>query len=212
MASTPSLPSIMLAWSFEPSVVLGLVIAAATYVAGLYELARRGRPWRTVTHRHAVSFMLGLLAVLLALLSPIDTFAGRLFALHMLQHLLLLMVAPPLLLLGKPLPVLLVGAPRGLVRRIARAHARTPWLHGLTRRFTSPLVAWPLYVGDIWLWHMPALYQLALQHQGVHLLEHVCFLGTGILFWWVVINTKRGLLRTDQSRARLLLLEQMYYN
>jgi putative membrane protein len=123
MASTPSLPSIMLAWSFEPSVVLGLVIAAATYVAGLYELARRGRPWRTVTHRHAVSFMLGLLAVLLALLSPIDTFAGRLFALHMLQHLLLLMVAPPLLL-GKPLPVLLVGAPRGLVQRIARAQPR----------------------------------------------------------------------------------------
>jgi putative membrane protein len=120
----------MRARSFEPSVVLGLVIVAAIYVAGLCELARRGRPWRTVTHRHAVSFMLGLLAVLLALLSPIDTFAGRLFALHMLQHLLLLMVAPPLLLLGNPLPALLVGAPRGLVRRVARVHARTPGCMG----------------------------------------------------------------------------------
>jgi cytochrome c oxidase assembly factor CtaG len=193
----------MLAWSFEPSVLLGLVIAAAIYVAGLREIARRGRPWRTVTRRRAVSFLLGLLAVLLALLSPIDTFADRLFALHMLQHLLLLMVAAPLLLLGKPLPVLLVGAPHGRVRRVARVHARTPWLHGLTRRLTSPLVAWPLYVGDIWLWHMPALYQLALQHEGVHLLEHLCFLGTGLLFWWVVIEPLPGPTRVHHG-LRLL--------
>jgi putative membrane protein len=64
-------------------------------------------------------------------------------------------------------------------------------------------VAWPLYVGDIWLWHMPALYQLALQQPGVHLLEHLCFLGTGILFWWVVIEPLPGPTRVHHG-LRLL--------
>jgi hypothetical protein len=105
---------------------------------------------------------------LLALASPLDTFDTRLFAIHMAQHLLLLMVAPPLLLLGKPVRVLLLGLPRSLVHRVVRAHARTPWLHGITRRLASPLVAWALYVGDMLLWHVPARYQATLQNQGIH--------------------------------------------
>jgi cytochrome c oxidase assembly factor CtaG len=110
----------------------------------------------------------------------------------MAQHLLLLMVAPPLLLLGKPVPVLLMGLPRSLVRRVARAHARTPWLRRLTRGLTSPLVAWPLYVGDLLVWHVPALYAATLQHASVHVLEHLCFLGTGLLFWWVIVEPLPG--------------------
>lgn len=192
MPADPSLISVLTAWSFEPSIMLGLLVTGAIYLAGLHQLARRGRLWHSVTRWHAASFWLGLLAILVALESPIDVLNDRLFTLHMAQHLLLLMVAPPLLLLGKPIPVLLVGAPHELVRGVTRLHARRAWLHGLTRSLTSPLVAWPLYIGDILLWHAPALYQAALSSEGVHLLEHLCFLGTGLLFWWVIIEPLPG--------------------
>lgn len=199
MTSNPSLLTFLSAWTLEPSLLLGLVLTGAIYLAGLRNLARRGRLWRTVTRRQAAFFALGLLTVLVALESPLDTFDSRLFAIHMAQHMLLLMVAPPLLLLGKPIPVLLLGAPRPLVRRVARAHARTAWLHGLTRRLTSPAVAWPLYVGDLVLWHAPALYQATLLHPGIHLLEHLCFFSTGILFWWVIVEPLPGPVRVHHG-------------
>lgn len=192
MPSDLSFPGLLSMWSFNPSVWLGVGLAAWCYARGVRILSRRGRLWHALAPWHIGAFTLGLVAIVVALESPLDTLSGRLFALHMTQHVLLLMAAPPLLLLGKPIPVLLVGAPHGLVRRIARAHARTPWLHRLTRRLTAPLVAWPLYVIDIWVWHTPALYQAALEHEGVHLLEHLCFLVTGILFWWVIVEPLLG--------------------
>lgn len=192
MASSSPFPAILLAWSFEPTVWLGLLLVGMIYVTGLRDLARRGRLWRVVGRRHVAYFALGLLAVLLALESPIDTFSTRLFAVHMVQHLLLLMIAPPLLLLGKPIPVLLVGLPRGLVRAVVRAHAGTPWFRRLTHYLTSPFVAWPLYVATIWTWHVPGLYDAALLNQGLHLLEHLCFLGAGLLFSWVIVEPWPG--------------------
>ncbi len=190
---TPDSPLAALgAWSFEPSVVLGLALTAALYGAGLHELRRRGRLWRRVAPRNIAFFALGLLAVALALLSPLDTLDTRLFAVHMTQHLLLLMIAPPLLLLGKPIPVLLVGTPHGLARRVARTRHRTRWLRGLTRQLVSPLVAWPLYIGDLLLWHLPSFYQATLHDTGIHLCEHVCFLATGLLFWWVIVEPLPG--------------------
>jgi cytochrome c oxidase assembly factor CtaG len=191
MSTDPSVSTILSAWRFEPQILLGLVLLAALYGGGLHDLARRGRR-HTISRWHIASFVSGLLALLLALESPLDTFDTRLFAIHMAQHLLLLMVAPPLLLLGKPVPVLLRGLPRSLVRRVARAHARTPWLRRLTRRLTSPLVTWPLYVGDLLVWHMPTPYAATLQQASVHVLEHLCFLGTGLLFWWVIVEPLPG--------------------
>jgi cytochrome c oxidase assembly factor CtaG len=191
MSTDPSLSTTLTAWRFEPQILLGLVLLAVAYVSGLRDLARRGR-LHTIGPWPIASFASGLLALLLALVSPLDTFDTQLFAIHMAQHLLLLMVAPPLLLLGKPVPVLLRGLPRSLVRRVARAHARTPWLHGVTRRLASPLVAWTLYVGDMLLWHAPVLYQATLQYQGIHLLEHGCFFGTGLVFWWAMVEPLPG--------------------
>ncbi len=186
------LSTFLSAWTFEPSVVLGLALVAAVYVAGLRELDRRGRFGRAVGWRHAPLFALGLVALALALLSPIDAFAGRLLTLHMAQHLLLLAVAPPLLLLGKPIPVLLVGAPHGLVRWVARANRRTPWLHALSRALVSPALTWPLYVGAFIAWHIPVFYQAALRNEGIHLIEHLCFLFTALLYWWVIIQPAPG--------------------
>ncbi len=192
MATNPSLATILSLWSFQPPVVLGIVLVGVLYGCGLQCLAGRGRLWRTVTWWHVVSFGCGLLAILLALASPIDALSTSLLSVHMVQHLLLLMVAPVLVLLGKPIPVLLVGAPREVVRAVARTHARTRWLRATTRRLTGPIEAWVLYAGNMLLWHIPWLYQIALVHQGIHDLEHLCFLITGLLFWWVAIEPLPG--------------------
>ena len=187
-----SLASFLLDWSFPPSVVLGLALVAALYARGVGDLVRRGRLGRVVKRRHVALFALGLLAVLVALTSPLDTLDERLFTLHMAQHMVLLMVAPPLLLLGKPVQVLLLGAPREWARAVARAHRRTPWLRGLTHRLTAPVMAWLLYNAGLLLWHLPALYDATLRSDGVHLLEHLYFLGTGLLFWWVIVEPMPG--------------------
>ncbi|HZS88087.1 MAG TPA: cytochrome c oxidase assembly protein [Chloroflexota bacterium] len=191
----PSLPTVLLAWTLDPAVLLALLLLALIYAAGIARLRQRGRFGRNVQTRHVTLFGLGWLALLLALQSPLDTYAADLFSLHMVQHLLLLMVAPPLLLLGKAVPVLLVGLPVDLARRLVRLARSSPVLHPLLSRLTAPLVAWPLYIGDLVLWHAPALYQAALEDQTIHKLEHLCFLSTGLLFWWVVVEPLPGPIR-----------------
>jgi putative membrane protein len=192
MLSSASLGTILSAWTFPPTVVLGIILAGVVYVRGLQRLAARGRLWRTVTGWHVASFTAGLLSIALALMSPIDTLSLSLLSLHMVQHLLLLMIAPVLLILGKPIPVLLLGVPHELARSVARAHARTPWLRRLSYRVTSPIESWLLAAGAMLVWHVPVLYQAALLHSGIHDLEHLSFFVTGLLFWWVAIEPLPG--------------------
>ncbi|MGH2344245.1 MAG: cytochrome c oxidase assembly protein [Chloroflexota bacterium] len=192
MSTDPSLFTVLTAWTFEPSVLLGLILSAVIYVGGVRELKRRGRLDRSVAPRHMIYFGLGLLAILLSLESPIDRYSSQLLWMHMIQHLLLLMIAPPLLLLGKPIPVMVVGAPRPLVQWLARSHARTGWFKGLTHLLINPWFAWFAFTITMGAWHIPSLYDAALRSNGVHLLEHSCFLITGILFWWVVIQPYPG--------------------
>lgn len=191
MTTDPSLTSILTDWSIDPSVLAGVALAAVVYREGLVELRARGK-WQLVQPRHVVRFALGLITVLLALESPIDPLSNQLFTIHMFQHVLLLMVAPPLLLLGKPVPVLLVGLPHGLVRTVARAQHRSRLFHGVVRLLTAPAVAWTLFSGLTTIWHAPALYQEALLYPGVHLAEHISFLFSGLLFWWVALEPLPG--------------------
>jgi cytochrome c oxidase assembly factor CtaG len=192
VSSNPSILTILQDWSITPSVVVGTALAAVIYVRGLSTLRRRGRLRRTVSVWHEVSFALGLLAVVVALLSPVDSLSGELLSVHMVQHFLLLMVAPPLLLMGKPIPVLVVGAPRGLVQWIAVRHARVGWFRRLTRVLTSPFFAWPLFSGTMLAWHIPSLFDAALQDQNIHVLEHFCFFVTALPFWWVILQPYPG--------------------
>jgi cytochrome c oxidase assembly factor CtaG len=124
MASNPSLSTVLTDWSFDPSIIVSIALVTTLYITGLRRLAQRGQHRRTVTWRHVSAFFLGLLAIVFALESPIDPLSNLLLSAHMVQHLLLLLIAPPLLLLGKPIPVLLVGAPHGLAQWLGRSHAR----------------------------------------------------------------------------------------
>jgi putative membrane protein len=145
-------------------------------------MRRRWPLWRTAV------FFLGLAAVLAALASPIDSYASVSFAVHMVQHMLLTVVAAPLLMLGAPIRPLLRGLPAwvrgGVVRPLARARA----VRSLAHLLRQPLVAAALYVGGLYAWHLPNLYDAALLDARVHVIEHAWFFLSALVFWSVVID------------------------
>ena len=145
--------------------------------------ARRGWPWwRTAL------FLLGLVALVVSLASPIDTIALQLFSIHMVQHMLLLAVATPLLLVGAPVRPLLRGLPLVVRRTIVRALARNTAFRALAHLLRQPLIAAALYVVGLYGWHVPALYDAAVENATIHLVEHLWFLVSALLFWSVVID------------------------
>jgi len=145
--------------------------------------ARRRWPWwRTAL------FLLGLVAIVASLGSPIDAIALELFSVHMVQHMLLLVVAAPLLLVGEPVRPLLRGLPSVVRRTVVRAIAGNTAFRSLVHLLRRPLVAVALYVAGLYAWHVPALYDAAVENPTIHVLEHTWFLGTALLFWSVVID------------------------
>jgi cytochrome c oxidase assembly factor CtaG len=183
---SPTLDAFLRSWPFDPWLLLSLSVTGAIYLRGWLALRRRD-PWRW--HGGPLAAFLGGLACLfLALASPIEPFAGLLLSVHMLQHLLLMMVAPPLLWLGAPLFPLLRGLPRAVRVYWAAPLLASPALRRLFGGLTNPLAALPVFVAATWLWHLPAVYDLALRSGGWHYLQHACFLGAALLFWYPVVR------------------------
>jgi putative membrane protein len=160
-------------WSFEPQVIAAVAIAGVAYSRRL----RRLRPLGAIDYLRAAAFGGGLLAILAALVSPIDALGEqRLFSVHMVQHLLLVDIAPILLLLGLSRPIM-----RPLTRSIQPLERSLgPLAH--------PIAALVVLAGVIWVWHVAALYELALDHPLAHELEHLTFFAAGLAFWWFVIE------------------------
>lgn len=164
------------------------VIAAVLYVLGLRRPVRGSvgaREEREALLR-ATSFIASLAIVVVALSSPFDGAADQLLWAHMAQHVLLVVVAPPLFVLGAPWMPLWLGLPlrvrRPLARALVRSRPARP-LRAVTSVITTPLGAFVVFNVDLLLWHVPALYDLTLRNQAAHDLEHALFLLTGILFW-----------------------------
>lgn len=176
------------AWTWEPIAAAGLGLLAVWYAIGLHRLRRDAGPGRGLPRGAPWYFGAGLASVALALFSPLDRLGETLFAAHMVQHLVLMLVAAPLIALGAPLlPLLWTFSPS--TRRAAGVwwHRRTV-LRGAGGILMAPAAAWTLSVGALVLWHLPGPYRAALQHDAVHALEHVSFLGTSVLFWWVALR------------------------
>jgi putative membrane protein len=162
----------------------GIAVAAVLYRLGTRDLAggrsRREKPWR------AQAFYAGLVALALAIAPPLDGLADKLFWAHMLQHALLQMVAPPLIVLGAPWLAVCrpfsLGGRRRASRWLVRSRSAAP-LRAAARVVTMPAVAWALFVGTIWLSHLPAVFDYAAAHPLVHEGEHLVFFATALLFW-----------------------------
>jgi putative membrane protein len=173
-----------IAWSFEPSVLLGVAALAVLYVKG-WRRARTDREPHPPGWGRLALFFAGLLAILAALVSPIDQLGEQLMVMHMLQHILLLDIAPILLILGLTKVLL-----RPVTRRMNAVERRAGY-------FAHPAFAVFAYVGFMWLWHIPVMYDTALRYPNVHVLEHVCFAVAGTLYWWHLISPIRGRMRLD---------------
>jgi cytochrome c oxidase assembly factor CtaG/polyferredoxin len=183
---SPTLDAALLSWPFDPWLLAGLLVTAGVYLRGWLVLRRRDpRRWHG---GHLAAFLGGLAAIYLALASPIEPFADLLLQVHMVQHLLLMMVAPPLLWLGAPLFPLLRGLPRPVRVSWVGPLLAAPPLRRLFDRLTHPVTALLLFLAATWFWHAPPVYDLALHSSGWHYLEHACFLGTALLFWYPVVR------------------------
>jgi putative membrane protein len=183
---SPAAQAIFDDWSPPVLLTAMVILSALVYACGWFAI-RKTRSSQFPTWRLA-AFLLGLAVIWLAIASPLDGFADVLLSAHMVEHLLLMSFVPPLLLLGDPQVPLLRGLPRVLIVRLLGSLFRLKTLRALGRFLTSPLVAW-LAMNSIFLgWHVPAAYDFALEHERWHDFEHLCFLGSSILFWWPLIR------------------------
>ena len=173
----------------DPGVLAALGLAGVGY-AGAVAIRWRRRRRLPVRRRHVVGFAAGLAVLVVALASPLDGLAAQRFAPHMVQHLLLMLVAAPLIVSGRPATVLLAAIPPGRRRALHRATSTGGW-RALTAALAHPVVVWVLGTAALWAWHFPTLYDLALRNDAVHAVEHATFLGTAALFWGLVIGAGR---------------------
>jgi cytochrome c oxidase assembly factor CtaG len=173
-------------WEFNPWVLIPTAIFGSLYATGWLQLHRRA------PHRFGFSqltaFVAGLVTVVFALCSPLHAFAGWLLTVHMIQHLLLMMVAPPLILLGAPYLPLLSGLPRDLSIYIIGPFLSSPALRSVARFVSHPIFCWSAFISINTGWHLPAMYELALRSPFWHEVEHISFLSTALLFWWPIIQ------------------------
>ena len=179
-------------WDIRFEVCAPLVLLWALHLRGWLRLRRRS-DGRFANRWRLASYTGGAFALALALLSPIDVLSGQLFAVHMVQHLLLMMIAPPLLLLANPFPTLLWAlSDRQRATTASAFRVLSRWLAGealLARglfKLSSPGSAWVVYVIVFFAWHDGNAYSLALRSASVHRLEHFTFMGAAVLFWWHV--------------------------
>jgi cytochrome c oxidase assembly factor CtaG len=170
-------------WNWEPSILIGTALIVGFYLYAIGPLRRRYYPQEKVKTGQTVSFLLGMLLMFLVLVSPLDELGDSyLFSAHMVQHLFLTIVGPPLLLIGTPEWFVKPVLRNKLVFKIAKA-------------LTYPAVAFVIYNADFWLWHAPPLYNATLGNQNIHILEHLTFIIFGILYWWPIFSPSQDLPR-----------------
>ena len=172
-----------LAAAFRPEVIVPLLVLAGLYALGWSRLSRRPS-----AARRPALMLIGLAAVALALLSPLDALADTLFVAHMVQHMLLIMVAAPALLLADPFPVVVWALPHAWRLRTGRWITRDSVAGRVWRIATAMSTAWIVSACILWGWHLPSAYDAALSRRWLHDLEHLSFFLSALLFWWPVIH------------------------
>lgn len=197
-APPPEWPGVLLAWSFDPLVV-GLLVAVAAAYGWAVRRVGRAHPGNPHPRHRTWLFGGGVAAIAVALLSPIEAYEGVLFSVHMIQHMLLQLVAAPLLLAGGPITLALRASSPGVRRRLlAVLHSR------IVRVISFPLVAWFVFAAVNWGWHFSTLYDQALESLALHYFMHATMLGAALLFWWPAIGV-------DPSPWRLPYPVRLFY-
>jgi cytochrome c oxidase assembly factor CtaG len=196
-------------WNVEPWLVALMAFSVAAYATGYLRLRRRsGKHGRSLRARHGVVFAGGSCALALALFSPLDALSAWLFSAHMVQHETIMLIAAPLLVLGRPLAVWIWALPHewrlSVGRCIRERRFAASW-----RFMTAPLTGWVLHAVALWAWHAPAAFEAALVHPLVHSLQHTSFLLTALVFWWTVFGD--GARRQSGGHAMLSVFTTMVH-
>ena len=196
--------TVLRSWSFNPAVVLGLAFSGVAYSWGLSR-SLEGPSSAPFPRGRAVCFYSGLAVTYLALQSPIHAYSHRLFSVHMVQHLLLMMVAAPLLVLGTPVVLALRACSPQARRRFLLPVVRSRG----ARLLSNPVVSWSVFTLVLWASHFTNLYEDALGSEGIHGLEHVLYLLAAVLFWRPVIGLEPGPFRLSHPGKILYLFLAM---
>jgi putative membrane protein len=171
--------------------VSSLGVCIGVYAAGVVRLWRSAGYGRGVRPFEALAFATGWLALVVALSPPLDEWSEQWLAAHMVQHELLMVVAAPLFAVGAPLVGILWAMPSRVRHTLVGAIERTPF-PVVWRVVTAPATAFILYGLALWIWHIPGLYDEALEHEAVHAVQHLCFFGTAALFWWGIVHGRQA--------------------
>lgn len=203
----PTIASLLLGWTFPPLPTLG-ILAALVWWRWAVGRVNAAHPANPVPRRRSVAFGLGMAAIAVALLSGIERYDTVLFSVHMVQHILLTLVAPPLLALAAPITLLL---------RLASAGTRRRWilpvLHSRAMRVLAfPVVAWIVFAAVMWASHFTPLFDAALEDPLIHDLEHLLYLGAGLLFWWPALAVDPGPWRMSHPVRAMYVFLQMPQN
>ena len=194
----PSFPGLLLDWRLDPLPLAGVLLAAGLYLWAARQV-RAHHPEHPPAWWQTACFLAGLAAIAIALTSPVEAYEDVLFSVHMVQHMLLELVAAPLILLGAPVTLALRAAsPSVRSRLLTILHSR------VVSAISFPLVAWLVFAAVNWGWHFSTLYDQALENDALHYFQHATFLGAALLFWWPVVGL-------DPSRWRLPYPARLFY-
>jgi putative membrane protein len=164
------------AWDWQPSVLIGVALLVGAYLGAIGPWRTHFRTSRPVERAQVIWFLLGAFVILFALVSPLDDLGDEyLFSAHMVQHLLLMLVAPPMILMGTPGWML-------------RPLLRYPAVARTARTLTTPVMAFALFNADMLAWHFPVFYEATLRSETIHIVEHLLFIATGVLNWWPILS------------------------
>jgi len=175
------------AWSDQLWLWLLLAATLALYLRGIVNLWRKADRKVGIHRWRVLTFMLGWLALVVAVLSPLDAMGNALFWAHMVQHEVLLLIAAPALVLGRPVAAMVWGLPVSWRRPAATAAARSG-LKALSGLLTRPMTAWWVHAGALWIWHAPVLFEAALAVQWIHDTQHISFFVSALVFWWSLFH------------------------
>jgi cytochrome c oxidase assembly factor CtaG len=180
-------PRSMWDWDWRSGVILVLLVSAILYMFGWLRLRQTGQR-RLASGYRLLAYLAGLLTIAIALMSSIDLLQPFLLSVHMIQHELLMFLAPPLILAGRPMPFVLWGLPASARKPLARFLVRDAIARRGLAFVVNPWVAFVLSTAILWLWHLPAAYNAALATNTIHDLEHISFFVAFVLYWWPLIG------------------------
>jgi putative membrane protein len=173
-------------WSVPIGLDLTLFFTTLIYLRGWFRL--RAVSASLIPAQRLAAFLAGIACVWIAIGSPLDAFDEILLSVHMAQHLLLMAIAPPLILLGAPALPLLQGLPQSVARKVVGPVLRWRAMKWFGHFIANPAICWLAATLSLIVWHFPVMFELALRFGWLHVVEHVCFFSTGLLFWWPVVQ------------------------